>query len=346
MAKKDIRYDGLKSVVMLNDQYQKDQTQEVFEYNQALFNEQFELLGNVYTIEEELVRGTQIFTPIRASVNTIRSLNSKTDIVDDYRSLLFKNLKYDAWLGKRYRFANNIWITVNINSINTVANHSVVQRCNNVLRWIDNDGYLYEEPCIINSNISRTTTEQGTHIEVIDGELNVILQYNDITNKIGINQKFVIGGQTYIVKMIDKGRRMATFDENSVGLITLYLDVVVSSTDDDIDKIINDNNNDNDDSVLNGVVITPNIRDLTCYPPYNIGVFNVYKYSNGVKLDDKFTFEFYDAIRDKHYKVLDVNDNGFTIEALSYSKIPLVVKYINTTTNETGEITIQLRGVL
>lgn len=345
MAIRDMRHEKLKGIVMLSGQYQKDQTEEAYDYNQALLNEQFETLGNVYTIEEERIRGSELYTPIRASVSLVDNIRSKTNNVDDFRSLFFKDAKYDSWIGKRYKFGNNIWITINVSSINTLMNSSLVQRCNNVLRWISEDGILFEEPCIIGNKITSTTTEQGTHIQVIDGELSVVLQYNEYSKNIGINQRFVIGGQAYTVRMVDLTKRTSTYDSDSIGIITLELDIANIGVNDDIDKIIEEDE-DKDNVVLNGNIVTPDVRDLTYFPPYNIGVYEVYNYANNVKLEDKFTFEFFDAIRDKAYRVLSVSDNGFTIEALDYSKIPLVVQYTNTTTNEIGEFTIQLRGVL
>lgn len=345
MAKRDMRHENLRSLTMLSGQYRKTQTREAYDYNQALLDEQFETLGNVYEIEEESIKGSNLYSPILASVSTVESIRTKNYAVDDFRNLLFRDIKHDTWIGKRYRFGDNVWLTINVATINTIINNTLVQRCNNVVRWIDEEtGEIYSEPCVVGEKASMVRTEQGAHIQVIDGQLSLIMQYNNISKNIKINHRIKLGSRTFVVKLVNDWERQSTF-KNDVGLLTLELDVVnTNESIDNVDKIL-ERAQEESNKVLNGNIVLPEQRDLTCFPPYDIGTFDVYNYIEGIKQSHEFQFNFFDAPPDS-YEVLNVSGNSFTIKALKYSKVPLTIEYTNTTTSETQEIQIELRGVL
>ena len=346
MALRDTRHDSLKSYTMLSGQYSHDQTSELGDYNQALLDDQFEQLGNIYDIEEEKTRGSNIYETIRASIGMIRSVESKNTVVDDERTLFFKNAKYDSWIGKRYRFGNNVWLTTNVSTINTLMNNSLVQRCKNVLKWYDFEtDTIYEEP-YIEEKFGDNQASQQQHIQVPQGSLSVILQYNEYSKKIKINDRFIINGSAYSVKTVKAINRANTFDKESIGNITIYLEwAEVNPDTDDLENNIAYKQEYVPINPLNGNIVTPDIHELSAFAPYNIGVYEVYNYVNGIKGTDTFEFEFYDALTTK-YQVVEVKPNGFTIKCLDFSSIPLVVQYKNLTTNEINEFEIVLRGVL
>jgi len=348
MAIRDSRRDKLNSYVMLSGQYGHDQTSESYDYNQALLDEQFEQLGNVYTIEEEKVRGSGIYEDLRASIGTVRTIESKTNIVDNIRNLIFSRVDYDNWVGKRYKFGDNIWITVNTTSINTLFRNSLVQRCNNVLKWYDyNNDIIYEEPCVVGEKLTSTTPSQKNHIIIAENSLSVILQYNDISKNIKISDRFILNGSAYSVKTVESLKRFKTLDKDSIGNITLELEFSeINLHTDDLENNVAYKNDRPASDKLNGNVVTPDVHELTMFKPYNLGTWEVYNYVNDIRQDDIFEFEFFDAPSNT-YKIIQITTNSFTVECLKYStNVPLSVQYRNKLTNEIGEFEIELRGVL
>lgn len=345
---KDVRRKILNSYLMTNDLYNNDYTNEVKNYNQVLLDEEFELLGNVYTINEEKIRGSGIFTPIRASISLVDKVTNKSGNADELRVLSFQNLDYEIEKGKRYEFDNNIWITINSTTIKTITRGVLVKRCNNVLKWYDDEsGVLYEEPCILGDKITSTQVDEQTFIQVIQGELSATLQYNLKSKLININQRFIIDGTAYRVTSRNIANRKSTYDKDSVCLMTIDLEIVNKNehVDDLNNNIANKQDEENVNITLNGNVVTPDIHDLSAFVPYNIGKYEVYNYIDNVRQIDTFEFEFFDAL-DKTYKVSEVTGNSFTVECLEFSQVPLVVSYRNINTNEINEFIIVLRGVL
>lgn len=341
----DKRRSKFRTLVM-GSGYRNTLTDDVSDYNQALLDEVFENLGNIYDIEEENIRGSGIYTPIRASVSEARTIKSEK-VVDNVKLLTFQDLKHDLWVGKRFRFADNIWITINVNKDATISNSAQVQRCNNVLKWYDFDEeVIYEEPCVLSEKIAATRVDDQTHIQVLDGTLNAMLQYNEISKKISTNQKFIINGSAYVIKEVSAIKRLATFDKNSIGNIEVELKKTEINTDtDDLENnIAYKIPQPITPEILNGNIITPNIDELFVIQ-YNKQDYEVFNYIDGVIQSDTFEFEFYDAPSSK-YKVTNITGNSFTIECLDFSQVPLVVSYRNTTTNEVNEFTIKLSGVL
>lgn len=342
----DKRYSKFKTLVM-GSGYQETLTDDVYDYNQALLDEDFEGLGNIYSILEEKVRGSDIYTPIRASIMDVRTIKSDK-LVDGAKRLTFQNLKHDMWIGKRYKFADNIWIVTNVNKDVTIANSAQVQRCSNVLKWYDYDSdIIYEEPCIIGDKVTVAKTDQQMHIQVIDGSLVATLQNNDISSKISINQRFIINGSAYKVKDVKKIKRQSTYDKNSVGSIDIGLDKVEINidTDDLENNIAYKESGEINPTLLNGDIITPNIDELFPFDPYNVQTYQVYNYIDDIPQADTFEFEFFDALSSK-YKISDITANSFTVECLDFSNVPLVVSYRNVITGEMNEFEIKLSGVM
>ena len=113
----------------------------------------------------------------------------------DFKLLLFSELDHPTDLGRIYKFGDNYWITVNIDKINTLVATVTVRRCNNVLRWQDVSGAIYEVPCIINYLIkeNRDYSTAGSAIVVPSGMIEIIAQFNSDSNRIKANQRFLFG---------------------------------------------------------------------------------------------------------------------------------------------------------
>lgn len=99
-----------------------------------------------------------------------------------------------------------------------------IRLCNNVLKWVNEEGILKEYKCIV----------EGLNLEVSEGlgnrdnqrlvltssaELNVVVQYNDDTKNIDIGQRFIFDGNAYTVNAIDKLSNV----ENGKGIIILTI---------------------------------------------------------------------------------------------------------------------------
>lgn len=161
---------------------------------QALVNDQFSIATDVYTIQEESVFGSGSYVDVDARIVSVIDSMSGEKLSDDWRKLLFKNIYHDASLGKMYYFGNNYWLCTHSENIKTLTPNAVIRRCNESLRWIDDDGIIYYEPCVIDYNIDRTKdVVLRDSIITPQGYIAIHTQMNNRTAKIHPNQRFLFG---------------------------------------------------------------------------------------------------------------------------------------------------------
>ena len=134
---KNKHIDSIKSA-MYNTPYDY-KTSEKY-YSQMLnekIQETYEFSSDTFEIEVEETPGTMEFKSIVCRV--CHAIEPKTGLQrgDDFKELKFFDLNYPKGIGTRYRFDNSIWITNNTDNTKFVTKSNVIRRCNNVLKYID-----------------------------------------------------------------------------------------------------------------------------------------------------------------------------------------------------------------
>lgn len=95
-----------------------------------------------------------------------------------------------------------------------------IRLCNNVLKWVNEEGVLKEYKCIVEGLSLEVSEGSGNKdnqrlVLTSSAELNVVVQYNDDTKNIDIGQRFIFDGNAYTVNAIDKLSNV----ENGKGII-------------------------------------------------------------------------------------------------------------------------------
>jgi len=224
-----------KNMVIENEYLTKIQQKINYEWNYRY---------NHVDIEEEDIFGSEEYTPIEVVVQSVYSDTLKKVMSDDWKKLVFRNIKHPIKLGKRYRFETsynpeipieqkNIWITVNYDTVNPTC-AVVVRKCDSILTFVEkNTGEIHFEPVILESETKNINFWRDETIVLAQGEIIAIMQYNDYTKGIKINNRFFIGATDmrdeannwiYKVKAVRKYQGETTYDVNSVPLITAILE--------------------------------------------------------------------------------------------------------------------------
>ena len=200
---------------------------------------------------------------------------------DDFKSIIFRDLSHATGVGFKYYFDDNYWIVINSEIIKNFAASCVVRRCNSVLRWIDENGNYYEEPCSIDYRISRPRDEVGSKDPVTpQGYIDVYCQSNDRTKTIKGNKRFLFGSKNNRIgyKTFGDGVRnflnQKTYDDESSAIIVLSMGG-------------NYVNKDTDD-IENGIADVKKISyEMSITPTYISGsVTNTFKISPHVTCND------------------------------------------------------------
>ena len=218
---------------------------------QDKFDEEWKYAPNVVTVVYEKEWGTQEFDSVDVRDQRIRSDKGKP-YSDDLKRLVFKDIFEKRFkVGSMFRFSKyfdadladsekDIWLAVN--TVYANPNTSVVvARCNGrlKLRIRDSQGidHEYSEPAIFNGDLSGVAFYYSQVAVSPQAALVAVLQHNERTATIYTNQRFVIGyDEVFRVKGIDKFYSNETNDPHAVGLMTVYLERVNISPNDELEK--------------------------------------------------------------------------------------------------------------
>ena len=208
--------------------------------------EQFYNSSNWWTIQEETNAGTQIYQTVNVRIAHLINAETGLKLGDDWKTLLFSDINHSIELGKHYIFDENTWLTTNTEIRKNLSATCTIRRCNNTLRWIDEStGAYYEEPCIIEYEVKepRDYFTQGSPFMTPGGFLHILTQFNNRTNLINENQRFLFGnsGHWTCYKVIGTGindfKNEKTYDNTSAKILTL--DVIANFVNNELDDVVN-----------------------------------------------------------------------------------------------------------
>ncbi len=243
-------------------------------------------------------------------------INSETGtkLGDDWRGLIFSSIDHVDGLGYLYQFDENYWLTISSDMYKFVTASATVRRCNNTLKWyshdINNNRILNEEPCVIDYKISRDLLRyeyQG--LQYPQGIILVIVQNNNNTKNIKINDRFIFDGQPFKIQRNNTWQREKTMVAGSAPLLYLSCFKDQISPIDDLDNNIANGlpaNNINNTSII----IAPNNTKILQGENQN---YSVYKYDeNNNTLSDTFTVTA-SGCDSNFYNLSIVDGNNFNI---------------------------------
>ena len=298
-----------------------DETNYYLSSLQHKINAEWDYRYNKIHLEEEKIFGSEIFYPVEALLTNVYSDTLKKVLSDDWKHLVFKDIKYPVLLGQRFKFAINlskkeedksIWIVINRNSLDSTSG-CVIRRCDSTLNMISEDKTKYHyEPCIIEDDFKAINTYYDESINTPQAEIYAILQYNDYTKKIKINNRFILGETdledeenniVFKVKAVKKFKSRATYDVTKVSLVMVALDRdLIGPKDDLINRIAEnapvfslasikeDQNNDTQD-VENNIPENNNQDDITDEYTINVKAIDDSDITDKILLNEMKEFE-------------------------------------------------------
>ncbi|WP_297419549.1 Ig-like domain-containing protein [Clostridium sp.] len=213
---------------------------------QQKINAEWEYATDKFIIQEEIPRGSKQYQDVEIRIGHVvnkPSISSSGNSIlgDDIRSIIFKNIDHLYGLGYMYQFDENFWITSFSDEYHYPTASATVRRCNNTLKWLDDNNVLQEEPCFIDYLVNRDKLKIE-NINLLEADIKVTCQNNVNTITIKNNQRFILDGQAFKVQRINSFLREKTMVSNSAPLISygMFKDVI-SDDDDLINNIANTN---------------------------------------------------------------------------------------------------------
>lgn len=258
-----------------------------------------------------------------------------------YDSIQFKIGDYIQF---NYRHTNEsprdykFWILESLDTRHLYNVHGRMLPCNQVLQWKDKEENIYRYPCYFNTEMTKTgILDSGQGFNVESGALIAIVQSNDDTRTIRINQRFILNRRSYIVYQYNNN-----IDE---GLIYVYLRMTAELPEDDLDNGFAYNGFELlETDIVSGDII--NIGDITSLRQGEHLNISLHNYVWGVDSGDTFFVTPYD-VPSGYYTLDNTDGNNFILTNVKkYSRNPLKLEFENNTTHNVTTVYIWLGGLL
>lgn len=282
---------------------------------QNVVNSLFDVTTTVhYDIEEEVSFGTLQFKQIDARVNNLVDAKTGQRVNDDFKKIIFSDNDYKPIIGTRYRFNNNIWIVFSTDNVKTDTASVYVRRCNNTLNTQDKFGNIHIEPCYVDYSPTETQIFKEYSMDIPRGRILVGCQLNEYTKNIKINDRYLLNGDAYKVRIRDRFDRRETFSTESTKYLKLQMDY--------------DNISEEDNEELN-------IANFIKYN-YKIGcdkkIENVSGYKGKIKPvllnnDESVDFEYNIIYESEDNNIVSIDENGtYTLNNIGKTNIKCYLK--------------------
>ena len=208
---------------------------------QAVINRLYENTTLKETVEEEAMPFDFKFHKIDAWVDNVTeaTLNAEKDD-SDYKALYFKDCEHESIRGRYYKFYNNYWIVYSDPSKEESISTVKVRRCNNILKWVDEKGVLYEYPCVIDYSLASTNSQTSRMIQQANSHITVIVQGNENTLSLKRNKRFIFNGTCYRFFAINNYMQNSYVNKETPILFFDFYEEMVIDTDNVEENIADD----------------------------------------------------------------------------------------------------------
>lgn len=227
--------------------------------------------------------------------------------IGDYVHWNFNHRELSTWL---------------ITSLDTQYLYNVkgkILECNNSLKWTDENGELNCYPCVIKDAMTYTNFKWGNKgVIQPSGDIVVMVQKNEYTSKIQINDRFLFNNIGFRVKEF--------FNVLNPNYMEIYMMKVPELEGDNFEDNIAINKQPEAIIDLDGIVVSPNVEEIMLGKTVE---FDVYNYINGIKQNDTFIIKV-SGIPQQYFNFVSINKNKFSIENIKQYQInPLKIECID-----------------
>lgn len=145
-------------------------------------------------IEYEVHYGKRDFKPIpMVRVEPVVNYNTGIQVGDDYQVFIFTPDFPEPYYGMKFKWGRNYYLVINVDKGSGLSTSAEVRRCNNTLRFFDENGNKIYEPCILDQVLRFTNNNDTMTIVTGKAEQYIWCQRNSRTIKIKPNDRFLFG---------------------------------------------------------------------------------------------------------------------------------------------------------
>ena len=218
--------------------------------NQASINTSWQDTTQIRKIKEQSFPFTDEYTEYEVWVSTVADISVNTNKeISDFIRVLFKDINHKGnHRGQKYLYdpsGEDSWQTYlcydTIEPLSQVADSKLV-RCNNYLKWINEDGVIIKEPCFVGYELTSTNNQIAKSGTVENRRLVVMIQGNKETNKIIPNQRFILNHKSAFKITQINSFMMDDINTEEVPLLELFIEWTSILPSDDLENNLADIN--------------------------------------------------------------------------------------------------------
>jgi len=108
-----------------------------------------------------------------------------------YKKRILSNPNETFEIGDYVNWKSNDWLIMNVDDNKDVDYKGVISKCNNLLKWKDENGAIHSYPCNMKDIISDDGTDDNKVINTFNGAIRIKVQLNQYTNELKENDRFI-----------------------------------------------------------------------------------------------------------------------------------------------------------
>lgn len=201
-------------------------------------------------IKEQSYPFSDEYTEYEAIVDTVSdiTINTNKDI-SDFISVTFKDTKHKInHRGQKYLYSpeengkEQVYLCYDALEPLRIVRETKLVRCNNYLKWINEDGVIVKEPCFVGYELTSTNNQIAKSGTVENRRLVVMIQGNEETNKIIPNQRFILNHKSAFKITQINSFMMDDINTEEVPLLELFIEWTSILPSDDLENNLADIN--------------------------------------------------------------------------------------------------------
>ena len=185
----------------------------------AYYNEYAPYASNVFEAEMQGLDYNDFYkwTKVRLRSSNVINPSTGENLSTSWQSILILDRKVDFIpIGAYVKYNNSIWIVYNPDNIASATGNSIVIRCNTTYNTLDYYGNIVKTPMFYaKGTVLASSPYYMEYSATLDGYQHVIMQLNNVTEKITNNTRLILGKSAFGMYGVSDFPEEFTGDPNS-----------------------------------------------------------------------------------------------------------------------------------
>lgn len=185
----------------------------------AYYHEYAPYASNVFEAEVQGLDYNNFYAWTKVHIRSSNVINPSTgeNLSTSWQDILILDRKVDFLpIGAYVRYNNNTWIVYNPDNIASPTGNGIVIRCNQTYNTLDYYGNIVKTPMFVaKGTILASSPYYMEYSATIDGYQHIIMQLNEVTEKITNNTRIILGKSAFGMYGVSDFPEEFTGDPNS-----------------------------------------------------------------------------------------------------------------------------------